>query len=187
MKNKIVVIFGTSGSGQDSVIEGLLDSGLEAERVITTVSRSMRPGENQGNPYYFVSEDEFKKLIEDDKLVEWDRHYKGYYGCTYEEYERVSKIPKIILWKTDLKGALTIKNKFPEVLTVYIKPPSLEVAIDRIRKREGKNEAIIKEREAEIREYLKPENDNKFDKVVVNEEGRLGETIMKVANIIKKI
>lgn len=185
-KNKIVVIFGTSGSGQDSVIKGLIDSGLRAERVITTVSRPMRPSESQGKPYYFISEEEFKKLIEDDKLIEWDHHYSGYYGCTYEEYERVSKLPKAILWKTDMRGAVTIKEKFPQVFTIYVKPPSLEIALERLRKRGQETEEVIQKRAKEIREYLNPENDEKFDFVVVNEEGKLNETVEEVKGIIEK-
>ena len=66
MSSNIFIISGPSGSGQDSVVEGLKKY-LNIERVVTSTTRSMRAGESQGNPYYFVSQEEFEKKIQEAK------------------------------------------------------------------------------------------------------------------------
>ena len=185
INSKIFVISGVSGSGQDSVIEGLSAKGLKMTRVVTTTTRKRRPGEKRDRSYYFVSEDKFKKLIKEDSLIEWDEHYGVYYGCTYRELARVDKIGGIVLWKTETRGALTIKKQFPSAVTIYIKPPSLGVALERLKRRKEDDE-MIQRRVKEIKNYLKIENDKKFDQVVINKEGKLDETIMKILGIIRK-
>ena len=186
MNKKLILISGTSGAGEDSVIRGLIKRGLDIERVITTVTRPMRVGEAQGNPYYFISIDEFKKIIKEDKFIEWARVYGDYRGGMYEEIKRIKESGKLGIWKVDTQGVVTIKKKIPEAVAIHIKPPSVEVAVERIRKRGKDSEEVIRARAKEIIEYLKPANDEKFDYVVVNKEGKLDETIDKVIEIINK-
>lgn len=182
--HKLFIISGPSGSGQDSVIEGLLAQGLNAERVITTTTRAMRPGEGSGRPYYFIAPDQFKRLIKAGQLVEWDYHYNHYYGCTYAEYERIKGAGKIALWKMDMQGALAIKRKLPQARTIYIKPPSVAAALARIQKRPGASRALIEARRKEIEVYLKPENDKNYDFVVINQDGQLAAAVSEAAKII---
>ena len=184
-EGKIIVIFGTSGSGQDAVIEGLMEKRIKAVRVITTVTREKRPGEKQGKPYYFITKERFEKMIKADEFIEWDEHYGAYYGLPYKELERVKKTGKIVLLKTEMRGALTIKKKIPLAITIFIKPPSLRAALNRLKKRKERVE-VIKKRTEEIRNYLKSKNDHKFDYVVINKEGKLGETVEKVRKIIEE-
>lgn len=182
---KMIVIFGTSGSGQDAVIEGLIKKRLKIERLITTVTRDKRPGERRGKPYYFITKERFEKMLKANKFIEWDKHYGAYYGGTYSELERAKKTGKIILWKTEMRGALTIKKKFPQAITIMIKPPSLKAAINRLKKRKESSE-VIKKRTKEIREYLQAGNEDRFDFVVVNKEGKLAETVERVKKIIEE-
>lgn len=184
-EGKIIVIFGTSGSGQDAVIEGLLKKGLRAIRVITTVTRGKRPGERNGRPYYFISEGRFREMIKKNKFIEWDEHYGAYYGCTYNELERVKKTGKIILWKTEMRGALAIKRKFPNVIVIMIKPPSIKVALERLKKR-GDGGQVVGRRLVEIKSYMRAAKNKKFDFVVTNKEGGLDETVDRVKKIIEK-
>ena len=184
-KNKLIVISGPSGAGEDSVIKGLVRRGLPIERVITTVTRSIRHGEAQGRPYYFISALEFRKMIERNEFVEWAVVYGDYRGCTYRELKRVRDSGKIGIWKMDTQGAITAKKKVENVVSIYIKPPSLKVAVARIKRRGRDTEKEIEQRKKYIIEYLKPENDKKFDYVVVNKEGKLDETIEAVLKIIK--
>ena len=163
-----------------------MEKGLNTIRVVTTVTRPMRPGEQPGHPYYFVSQKQFEEMIKKNQLIEWDQHYGVYYGCTNDEFERVRQTGKIILWKTDARGALTIKKKFPQAATIYIKPPSLAATIARLKKRKKDSEQVIQQRIKDIKNYLKPENDKKFEYVIVNEEGKLAETVDKAEKIIRK-
>ena len=183
---KLILISGVSGAGEDSVIQGLIDRGLPIERIITTVTREMRKGESQGKPYYFISVSDFKKMIKQNKFVEWAQVYGDYRGCTCEELERAKKSGRIAVWKVDLQGVITIKRKFPDALAIHIKPPSLEVAVERIKKRGKDKPYQIEARKRRIAYYLKLENDKQFDYIVINKEGKLAETVDKVEQIIRK-
>jgi guanylate kinase len=186
MKNKLIIISGPSGAGEDSVIRGLINKGLAIERVITTVTRPMREGESQGNPYYFISIPEFKKMIKAGTFVEWARVYDDYRGCTFEELERVKKSNRIGIWKIDYQGVKTAKKRIKGVVSIYIKPPSLETSIERIKKRKLDSEHEIKRRIAFVRDWLRPGNDEVYDYILINKEGKLGETIEGALKIIKQ-
>ncbi len=145
----------------------------------------MRPGESQGKPYYFLSRQEFEEKIKNDELAEWAEEYNNnLYGVTKKELERVANSGRIGIWKIEYKGVMTVKKKFPEIKSIYIAPPSLEVLRERIRRRNPDvSEEYIRERMNYTKEWIKHENI--YDYKVVNEEGRLEETIEKVAEIIK--
>jgi guanylate kinase len=183
--SKIFIISGPSGSGQDSVVEGLKKH-LQIERVITSTTRLMRAGESQGNPYYFVSQEEFEKKIDRDELAEYAQEYNDkFYGVTKDELERVANSGKIGIWRIEYKGVMTAKEKFPEIKSIYIAPPSLEILRRRIIKRDpDMSEQYLKERMDYTKEFMKHEYI--YDYKVVNEEGKLEETIAKVAEIIKE-
>jgi guanylate kinase len=180
MKN-IFVLFGPSGSGQDSVIEGIAKL-LPIERVITTVSRKMRSFESQGRPYYFISPEAFEKLIHTGALAEYVRKYTGiYYGVTKQELERVLIGERAGVWKVDFEGAITIKKRFPHAIVIMITAP-LEIIEQRIRTRETLPEEEVQSRLSHIREWLPK---SIYDYQVKNEEGKLDQTIAEVKAIIE--
>lgn len=184
-KSNIFIISGPSGAGEDSVIESLKKY-LPIERIITTTSRAMRPGESEGRPYYFISPEEFKKKIANDELAEYAQEYNDkFYGVTKKELERVANLKeKIGIWKIEYKGVMTAKKKFPEIKSIYIAPPSLEILVQRIKKRNPDvSEEYIQERMNYTKEWMKHEDI--YDYKVVNEEGKLEETVKKVVEIIK--
>jgi len=185
MSSNIFIISGPSGSGQDSVVEGLKKY-LNIERVVTSTTRSMRAGESQGNPYYFVSQEEFEKKIDRDELAEYAQEYNDkFYGVTKDELERVANSGKIGIWRIEYKGVLTAKKKFPEIKSIYIAPPSLEILRQRILKRDPDVSAeFLKERMDYTKEFIAHEHI--YDYKVMNEEGKLDKTIKKVAEIIKQ-
>lgn len=185
MASKIFIISGPSGAGEDSVIEGLKKY-FQIERVITTTTRSMRAGESQEKPYYFISREDFEKKIERDELAEYAQEYNdNFYGVTKDELERVKDSGNIGVWKIEYKGVITAKQKFPEIKSIYIAPPSLEILRQRIVKRNpGVSEEYLKERMDYTKEWMNHEDVYAYK--VVNEEGKLDETIAKVAEIIRK-
>ena len=185
MASKIFIISGPSGAGEDSVIDGLKKY-FEIERVVTSTTRSMRAGEEQGRPYYFLSAEEFEKKIENNELAEWAREYNdNLYGATKNELERVANSGRIGIWKIEYKGVITVKNKFPDIKSIYVAPPSLDILRQRILRRNPEASAeFIKERMDYTEEWMKHEGIYSYK--VVNEEGKLEDTIQKVADIIRK-
>ncbi len=183
--SKIFIISGPSGAGEDSIISGLRNK-FSIERIITTTTRKMREGESQGEPYYFVTKEDFERKIEQDELAEWAQEYNAnFYGVTKKELKRVMDCPRIGLWKIEYKGVMTAKKQFPEIKSIYIAPPSLEILRKRIKQRDPFiTEEYLNARMEYTREWIKYEYI--YDYKVINEEGKLNEAIEKVANIIEK-
>jgi len=182
-KNHLFIISGPSGSGQDSVIEGLKKI-FPIERVITTTTRGMRPGEKPGSPYYFISHGEFIKKIKEKKFFEYAKEYNGnYYGVTNEEIGRAIKKNKIVIWKIEYQGVITAKKLMPGIVAICINAP-LNILAERIKKRDRASKEFIKERLSYTKKWLK--HLAIYDYIVVNEQNKLGQTVKKVAKIIKK-
>jgi len=182
--SNIFIISGPSGAGEDSVISGLKKI-FDIEVVKTTTTRAMRSGESEGNPYYFISQEKFKEMIENDGLAEYAQQYNGnFYGVTKEELTRVAYSGKIGVWKIEYKGVITAKEKFPEIKSIYIAAPSLEVLKQRILRRDPNvSEQYLEERMEYTKEWM--QHEDIYNYKVVNEEGMLDETVEKVAEIIK--
>ncbi len=181
--SKIFIISGPSGAGEDSIIEGLRKY-LPIERVISSTTRTMRAGESQGKPYYFISEDEFKNGIEKGDFFEWAEEYNSkYYGVTKREIERVKNSEHVGIWKIEYKGVATAKKLIPGIVAIFVTVSDLKILEDRIRRRDGVSEDYIKERMKYTEEWMK--HKDVYDCEVVNEEGKLDEAIAKTAEIIK--
>ena len=182
MDNKLVIISGPSGAGEDSIIKGLSKS-LSIERVITTVTRDKRAGESEGDPYYFISEEDFQKKIEKNEFFEFAQHYNGnYYGVTLAEIERVKKSGRIGIWKIDYKGVIAAKKLMPELVAIFV-TASPEVLEKRIRGRSGVTDDYVAERMDYSREWMK--HTDIYDYTVVNEQGKLEQAIDHTRSIIE--
>lgn len=183
MPNNIFIISGPSGAGEDSIINGLKER-LPIERIITTTTRPMRPGEQPGRDYYFIEPEQFLKNIREKKFIEYAQEYNNhYYGATHEEIERVKKSGKVGIWKIEYKGVITVKKIMPDIKAIFINAP-LDILAARIRKRGNVSEEFIQERLAYTQEWLKCLDI--YDFTVNNEEGKLEQAIKEVANIIEK-
>ena len=180
---KVFIISGPSGAGEDSIIEELQKK-LNFNRVVTTVTREPRGAETEGNPYYFVSVDEFKKLIDDNKLVEWAIVYDNYRGCTKQEISRLLQAGKPIFWKVDWQGVKTIKQHLPDAVAIFIAPPSYEALEQRLIKRGQDSTKTIKQRETFTREWLK--HKDIYDHVITNHDGKFDQTVAQAMGIIQQ-
>jgi guanylate kinase len=181
MYNNLVIISGPSGAGEDSIIDGL-ENILPIERVVTTTTRDMRPADSEGNPYYFISTEEFESGIKNDKYFEYAKHYNGnYYGVTHKEIDRVKESDKIGIWKIDYKGVMRSKKLMPEVPAIFIIAP-LEILEKRIRARGGVTDEYVAERMAYTKEWLR--HTDIYDYTVENVQGGLDDSIEEVRQII---
>lgn len=182
----LLIISGPSGSGKDAVINGLIERGVPVERVVRTITRPKRPGETDGHLYYFINEQEFKKLIDEDKLAEWAQvDNNRLYGVTKTELERVKSLKdKIGVWQIEWKGTQTVKKNMPDVLAILIEPPDIATLVRRSEARGQQTEQEIKDRISYSQEFLK--HHDLYDYSVINEEGKLEQTIDKVVEILKK-
>ncbi len=182
--DNIVIISGPSGAGEDSIIDGL-SRYTTVNRIVTTTTRAMRPGESDGHPYYFISQEDFDQKIERADMIEWAKQYNGnFYGVTRSELERVNALPGIGTWKIEYQGVISAKKLFPEIKSIFIMADSLEVLAERIRMRDHLTEEYLHERMEYTKEWLKHEDI--YDHKVINRQGKLDEAIRDVVEILKK-
>ncbi|EKE20560.1 MAG: hypothetical protein ACD_7C00527G0003 [uncultured bacterium] len=182
MSSKIFVISGPSGAGEDSILNGIKDE-IDYVKPVTTTTREMRPGEVEGINYYFVSKKKFKEMIDKDGFLEYTLEDRGnYYGLARVEIEKKQKEGKLIFLKFDYNGAIYTKKIIPEAVTIMIYAP-LDILEQRLFKR-GESREMIKNRLEYAQGWF--DNQDKFDYVVENKEGELGNTIIEIKKIIKE-
>ncbi|WP_448378108.1 guanylate kinase [Fervidobacterium sp.] len=176
----LFVISGPSGVGKTSIIRSVLE---RVERVVFSVScttRKRRPGEIHGVDYFFVSHEEFERMIKENKFIEWAKVHDNYYGTPAEMvYDNLRKGLDVIL-DIDVQGALTVKKNFSGAKFIFIAPPSYEVLRERLKKRGTETEEKIQKRLETAKRELKfiPE----FEYLIINED--LEESIRNLMSII---
>lgn len=180
---KLFIITGPSGAGKDSVIFRAKEQGLDFAQVVTTSSREIRAGESEEHPYHFVSEKEFRKMIDSGEMIEWAEVYGNLYGSSKKEVEDRLSENDVVIVKVDPQGARTFKKLMPEAVSIFIMPPSYEYLEKRLVNRETDSKEVIKQRLETARKEL--ENLLDWDYLVVNEEGKLDEAANEVKEIIE--
>lgn len=167
---KCIVVTAPSGAGKTTIVKHLLHTyPHKLGFSVSATTRSPRKGEKDGKDYYFLSRDRFRKKIEEGDFVEYEEVYSGqYYGTLKTELNRLWEQGRAILFDIDVQGALTIKKQLgDQCLTVFVKPPSEEILIQRLTDRQTESEEAIRLRVAKIKEELSFENC--FDRVLVND------------------
>lgn len=170
MNGKCVILAAPSGSGKTSIVHGLLQKDLGLEFSVSATSRPKRGREEEGADYYFLGTDEFRKQVKEGKLIEWEEVYPDrFYGTLRSEVERIWQAGRHVIFDVDVIGALNLKEIFKEqALAIFIKPPSLKILEERIRRRGTDDEANIQERVEKAKREL--EYAPKFDVTVENDD-----------------
>jgi len=183
-KGLLVILSAPSGAGKDAVLERLVKRLDDAVVYVTATSRKPRPGELPGTHYYFYSPEKFREEIEEGNFLEWSMVHGEFKGVRRDVLGETLLGHKIVIVKPDPQGMRKIKSQLPEALTVFIMPPSVESLKRRLDHRgtETPEQREIRLRNAEIEMAAAPE----YDYVVVNEDGKLDDTVDKIAEIIKK-
>ena len=177
----LLVISGPSAVGKDAVIEGLKKC-HDLHTVITTTTRSMRPGESNGNPYYFVSKSKFEKMIENDELLEWAKVYDYYYGVPREEVNKALYKSETVIIKVDVQGARTIKNLIQDAVFIFLLPSTPAELSRRLQRRGSMSEEQFGLRLRTVAEELN--YISLFDYAVINADNKLDQTISAINSII---
>lgn len=145
-KGFLLVISGPAGTGKGTVCKELLKRNKDIVYSVSATTRKPRIGEIDGVNYYFVTEEKFKSMIENDEFLEYAYVHTNYYGTPKKfVFEQIEK-GEIVLLEIDVQGAMQIKKKFPEAVFIFLLPPSMEELKNRIVKRGTETEEDIKRR-----------------------------------------
>lgn len=164
---KIILVSAPSGAGKSSFVEKICRENERLEDAITYTTRKMRVGEEQGIPYFFVSLEEFEKLIKSCFFVEYAKVHENFYGTPVEQLEKIWKKGKCVIIDIDIQGARTFREKYPEAKTIFILPPSINELRNRVIKRDGKVPADLDLRMANAVKEIS--HAGEFDYQVVND------------------
>ena len=163
----LVVLSGPSGVGKGTVRKALFE--MQNHNLVYSVSmttRKPREGEVDGQDYYFVSKEEFIEGIKNDRFLEWAEFSGNLYGTNKDFVEKALKNNNVIL-EIDTQGAMQVKAKMPDAITIFIAPPSFEVLENRLRGRKTESEEAIQKRLNFVK--IEMENSKNFDFVVIND------------------
>ncbi|MCL4538201.1 MAG: guanylate kinase [Bacteroidetes bacterium] len=164
----LLVISAPSGAGKTTIAKEVLRQFPRFRFSVSATTRKRRPGEVDGKDYFFLSRDDFEKLLSEDGLVEHEEIYSEYYGTPRSEIDKALKKGENIVFDVDVNGALSIKNKYPEAVLIFIKPPSVEALEERLKGRGSESAEQIKRRLARVPMEL--EKGRLFDYIIVNDK-----------------
>ena len=168
MRGKLFVVSGPSGVGKNTLLNAVVARSVHVRYSISATSRAMRPGEVDGKSYYFVTREQFEKLIADDALLEYAEYVGNYYGTPLQPIREAIEAGTDIVMDVDVVGALKIKKRLPDdAVLVFVTAPSFDVIRKRLVHRGDVAPGLMEERLERARwECSQAVN---YDYIVVND------------------
>jgi guanylate kinase len=179
----LIVISGPSGVGKDSVVARMKERNHKFHFVVTATSRPARDNEVHGVDYFFFSEEEFKRMIDQDELLEHAMVYEDFKGIPKVQVQDALDSGMDVVMRLDVQGAETIKKLSAEAILIFITTSSEEELVARLKARKTESPDKLKVRiETARKEYKRIDE---FDYVVINRENQLDEAVDRVLAIIQ--
>ncbi|MGB8212942.1 MAG: guanylate kinase [Anaerolineales bacterium] len=179
----LVVISGPSGVGKDSVVQAMKAHGLPFHFVITVTTRPPRSNEVHGRDYFFVSKDEFARMIENDEMFEYAIVYNDYKGNSKKQVRDALASGQDVIMRLDVQGAATVRKLAPQAVLIFLTTQSEHELAERLKNRKMDSAEDLSLRIATAQQELKRAVE--FDYVIVNSDGCLDETVDTVIAIIR--
>jgi len=180
-KNFLIVLSSPSGAGKTSISKQLVKNDKKIALSISCTTRTIRKGEKNKKDYFFLNKDEFNKMIDKNKLLEYANVFGNYYGTLKKEVLALTNKNKDVLFDIDWQGFQQLKQNEFDVVGIFILPPSKKELARRLdnRGRDTKEEVVnrMKLAQSEISHFLE------YDYIVVNE--KLEESVKNILSIIE--
>lgn len=163
----LIILSGPSGSGKDTVLNKLTENRDDIKISISMTTRQKRNDEIDGLNYYFVSREYFEKKITDNNMLEYAEYANNLYGTPKAPVDEMLRNGKAVILKIEVQGAEKIRKIYPEVISIFLMPPSVRVLEERLRGRNSEDEETLNHRLVIAREEIRraPE----YDYIVIND------------------
>jgi guanylate kinase len=179
----LIVISGPSGAGKDTVMQRMKERGLPFHFVVTATTRPQRATEVHGKDYWFVSKEEFARMIDEDELIEHAIVYGDYKGIPKQQVRVALASGMDVVMRIDVQGAESVRKMSHDVLMIFITTETEEDLVRRLETRRTETPDALALRIATARKELK--RVEAFDYVIVNREFQLDETVDIIRAIIE--
>lgn len=179
-ESALLVISAASGAGKSSLAQALVEN---SERIVLSVSHTTREiSENEvdGREYHFVSEQEFKRIIEAGEFLEYAKVYDNYYGTSRKTVMRELESGNSVILEIDWQGAKQVETRFPSVIKVFILPPSIEALKERLMGRGRDSHTTVERRLAAAMDDMQYCVD--YDYLVLNDD--FDEALSDIRNLL---
>ncbi len=179
----LFVLSAPSGAGKDTVIQALLAQGADFFVVPSVTTRTPRPGESEGNPYYFVTQEDFDRLVAEGELLEHANVHGNWYGQPKQPIRDNLRQGRDVLLKIDVQGATTVRRLIPQAVFLFLHPGSSEELVQRLEARHTETAEELQLRlhnaETELAER------HWYDYLVFNRQNRLQDAVNDLRAIIR--
>lgn len=167
---KLIIVTAPSGAGKTTIVRHLLSQYDELAFSVSATNRKKRKHEKNGMDYYFLTTRNFKKKVKSGAFAEWEEVYRNqFYGTLKSEIDRLFNLGKNIIFDIDVQGAFSLSELYADrCLTVFIKPPSLDVLLERLKNRKTETPESLKRRIDKA--TIELTYADKFDKTLINDD-----------------
>ena len=163
----LVVVSGFSGAGKGTLMKELLKRYDNYALSISATTRAPREGETDGKEYFFVSKEQFEKMRDEQKLIEYAQYVNHYYGTPKAYVDEQLEAGKDVILEIEIQGALDVKKRFPDTILIFVTPPDADELKNRLVNRGTEDMATINARLS--RASQEAEFMNQYDYIVVND------------------
>ena len=178
----LIVISGPSGAGKDTVVQRMKERGLPFHFVVTATTRAQRPNEVHGRDYFFVSKDEFARMMDQNELIEYALVYGDYKGIPKAQVREALASGQDVILRLDVQGAESIRNLAKDALLIFITTGSEEELVQRLKQRKTETDVSLAIRIATARKEF--QRMKAFDYIIFNHDFLLDHTVDIVRAII---
>ena len=168
MSGNLFIVCAPSGTGKTSLVNALMRSNQQIDLSVSYTTRSPRPGETEGKEYHFVNRETFLNMAKRGDFLESAEVYGNLYGTSQSRIETETSCGRDILLEIDWQGAAQVRRTFPDCITIFILPPSLQALEDRLKARAQDSATVIATRLQAAREDIA--HVAEFDYVIINDK-----------------
>lgn len=180
MQGYLFVISSPSGGGKTTAIKALKAKGYDLEYSISATTRAKREGEIEGKDYFFITEKQFQKHIEQHDFIEYANVYGLNYGTFKSQVDDCLARGKRMVLDIDVQGALKLKKIYPKAVLIFLLPPNIETLESRLRNRRTDKEDVIQQRLKIAKEEIELADQYDFQIINLNIEN----TVKQISSII---